>query len=97
MLINSQRLTTLACSAMVLSGCATAQQSRTAPPLSVNLSALQVCESILKPVAFPPATAQTNAKLAFVRDEAAIKIARYEIENGRRCVAQVRRSYAAPK
>src|SRR5271163_631804 len=72
-------------------------QLTAAPPLAVNLSALKTCEQILRAVALPPANAKTDARVAFVKDDAALITARREIEQGRRCVADVRRRYAQPK
>jgi len=78
-----------------LFGCVT--DSKGTPPFAVDLSALQVCERVLAPVKRPAVTATTDARVAFVKDDAALSIARGEIKNGRRCVADVRQRYAAQK
>ena len=84
---------------LALTGCVTDQEAlmQGMPPLAVNLSALSVCERILQPVQFPPVNAKTDARVAFVRDEAAIRIMQKNIINGRACIADVRRRYANPR
>jgi hypothetical protein len=77
--------------APALCGCETDRLG--APPLTVNLAALKVCERILMPVTAPVVTAQTDARVAFLEADAALAIARGEIRNGRHCVADVRQRY----
>lgn len=79
--------------APTLCGCVTDGTSGT-PKLAVNLSALQVCETILKDVPLPAVTAATDARVAWARDELALAVARGEITNARNCVVYVRRRYA---
>ena len=83
--------------AMLLAGCAE-QKLRTLPPsLSVNLSSLSTCQRVLQNVPFPVATPSTAAINAFLADEAALKVARFEIKQAKRCIAYVQTLYARAK
>lgn len=49
---------------------------------------------MLAPIALPAVTASSDARIAFERDDAALMVARDEIDAGRSCVADVRQRYA---
>lgn len=65
------------------------------PP--VDLKALAVCERVLAPVPLPVVTAATDARVAFIRDEAALITANGRLRTGRACVADVRQRYGGKK
>ena len=79
--------------AAALCACATVG-NKGVPPLSVDLSALKVCEAMLKGVPLPAVTASTDARVAWAKDEFALAVARGEITNARNCVVYVRQRYA---
>jgi hypothetical protein len=84
----------LASLALPLCACA-ADKSHGIPPLAVKMPS--VCERLLPPIALPPIAATDDARVAFVKDDAALIKARAEIERGRHCVIEQRELYAAPK
>lgn len=82
----------------MLALCACATEPKALPqPLSVDLSALSTCETILKPVGFPPAKVGDDAPSAFVRDESALLAANGRIAAGGKCVRDVREKYSGGK
>lgn len=78
----------------MLCGCAGGNLKPAPAPLAVDLSALRTCEQLLVPPALPAITAQTDARVAFVRDEAALLTAIDELATGGACVKRVRESYS---
>lgn len=54
------------------------------------------CERVLVPVALPAVAPTDDARVAFVKDDAALIRASGEIARGRRCLAEQRALYAAP-
>jgi hypothetical protein len=89
------RLAPLALSALLLCGCANQSLIKAGiPALTVNLSALDTCKAALADVALPPVTAATDARAAFVADDAKLIEARGEIAIGRTCITDVQQSYA---
>lgn len=77
---------------MSLCACAGANKDLPAP-LKVDLGALRVCEDILKPVPRAAVTAQSDARVAFVKADAAAVVANGRIGRGRECVSDVRKLY----
>lgn len=82
----------LAVSALPLCGCAGNPGN---PGLIVNVPT--TCERVLKDVPLPLVKKTDDARDAFVKDEAALIIARGEIRTGRNCVADMRTRYATGK
>lgn len=81
-----------------LCGCAANPDKRAAPAaIAVNASALVTCEAILKTVPLADVKAGDDALGAFLKADAATITANDRIATGRRCVAEVRKRYAAPK
>ena len=81
--------------APLLCGCAHPNELTGTPPLAVEIP--NTCERILKPVPLPKVTAKTDARGAFLADDAALITAHGEIESGRGCIADVRTRYAKPR
>lgn len=81
--------------ALPLCGCVTNPAGTL--PLAIDLSALDTCARLLAPVALPKITAKTDARVAFVRDEAALITARNEIAIGRGCIVDVKQRYGTGK
>lgn len=78
----------------MLCGCATAPSPDKALPATHNLAALDTCSRVLADVPLPTVTATTDARDAFVRDDAALLKARGEISTGRNCIGDVKSAYA---
>jgi hypothetical protein len=87
-------LLALASSALTLSACGTDGKLGGAPPLVVKVPT--TCERILAPVALPDVKPTDDARVAFVRDDAALIRARSEIYRGRHCIHDQRLLYATP-
>jgi hypothetical protein len=81
----------------MLCGCASSAKRELPAPLQVDLGALAKCEQLLGPVPLPAVTAKTDARAAFVRDEAALLAANGRLGAGRSCVADVRRAYGGAR
>ena len=80
--------------ALLLCGCAHDPNSLAGtPPLAVSQPT--ICERVLAPVALPPVKATDDARMAFLKDDAALITAHNEIEQGRGCIAEQRQLYAA--
>lgn len=79
--------------ALGLSGCANANKL----PVLARAIPTQACEKILQPVPLPEVRPTDDARLAFMKDEAAIITANGRIDAGRDCVAAVRKSYDEEK
>lgn len=74
--------------ASILGGCAHA------PLAELNRSIpTQRCERILQSVPLPKIGPNDDARVAFMKDEAALITANGRIRTGRNCIAHVRRSY----
>lgn len=78
-----------ACLALSLCGCASD------PKLAVLERSVptEPCEKILQRVPLPIVRPTDDARLAFMKDEAALLSANQRIDAGRNCVADVRQSY----
>lgn len=76
----------------MLSGCVTTQPDPGGDPLAVSLPA--TCEEFLTPVDLPPVDATTDARAAFVYDDAALLTANERISKGRDCLHDERNAYA---
>lgn len=79
---------------MTLCGCANL------PSLPAELARAlptETCEQILEQVPLPEVSANDDARVAFMRDDAALITANARISAGRNCVADVRTSYAGSK
>lgn len=61
-------------------------------PLGTRIPA--TCERILKRVPMPPVAETDDARIAFMRDEAALITANGRIDAGRNCIADVRADLA---
>lgn len=75
--------------ALVLCGCASADKL----PVLARAVPTQTCEKILQPVPLPEVRPTDDARVAFMRDDAALITANGRIDAGRNCVAAVRKSY----
>jgi hypothetical protein len=82
--------------ALLLCGCAHTPQVADTTPLNRAIPT-QTCEQILRAVPLPKVTAETDAREAFIRDDAALLNANGRINAGRNCIVSVRTDYAAPK
>ena len=87
----------LALLAPALCGCEPINNLTAPTAAPVNIFALQTCTRILAPVQLPNVNVETDARDAFVRDDAALQTAIGEINVGRNCISRVMRSYAQPK
>lgn len=85
--------------ALTLCGCAASDLKPTpgTPKLAVDLSALDVCAKVLAPVGLPAVKPQDDARVAFMKDDAALIRARNEIFTGRNCIGDVKKAYAGQK
>lgn len=79
---------------LTLCGCAASSNPAGAPGLAVK--APVACERVLVPVELPAVKATDDARVAFVKDDAALIKARGVIARGRSCLAEQRALYAAP-
>ena len=91
---------TVACSALLLTGCAElkdklASFSKGDAPLAVTLPA--VCEVFLQPVKVPVVSAKTDARLAFTRTADALDDANDRLIVGGYCVRDERVAYEGSK
>lgn len=91
--ISALPLLVLASLGATPSGCVTSNPAGT-PPLAVTLPV--ACELVLKAPALPVIAPTDDARVAFVKDDAALIKARGTIARGRRCLAEQRALYAAP-
>ena len=80
----------LASSALALSSCVRRLDSVPAP-LAVDLP--DICEQILKPVPLPDIRPDDDARVAFMRDDAALLEANDRIVTGGNCLRDQRRGY----
>lgn len=81
---------------MALSLCSCAHDPARLPaPLQVDLEALKTCEAILKSAPLPAIKPTDDARLAFIKDDAALITANGRIDKGRACVADTRQRYGA--
>jgi hypothetical protein len=83
--------------ALLLCGCATVGKpvdARDAPSAAVALP--QACEKVLQRVPLPAVTPSDDARVAFLKDDAALITANGRIAAGRACVRDERQRYAAP-
>jgi hypothetical protein len=77
-----------------LCGCVTTEQGAVGLARAIPT---QTCELILKAVPLPQATATTDARAAFIEDDAALLTANDRIRAGRHCIADIRTGYAAKR
>lgn len=81
----------LASSAILLCGCASLASREGAPPLTRALP--DTCEKVLAAVPLPPVKPSDDARLAFLKDDAALITANGRISAGRNCVHDMRARY----
>lgn len=77
---------------MALCGCASVSNRPGTPSLRVDIP--DTCERVLTPVPLPHVSADDDARVAFMRDEAALIAANSRISVGRACIKDVRERYA---
>lgn len=77
---------------MALSLCGCAAGNERLAPLARKI-ATEPCESILQPVPLPDVQPTDDARVAFMKDDAALITANGRIDAGRNCVSAVRKSY----
>jgi len=82
--------------ALPLCACADINKPGATTPLDRAIPT-QTCEAILTPVKLPIITKATDARIAFVKDDAALLTANGRITAGRNCIANVRTHYATGK
>lgn len=70
-----------------LCGCATAGKNA---PSSLKVEIPDTCERILRTVPLPAVKPTDDARVAFIKDDAAVLAANGRIAAGRRCIADVR-------
>jgi len=78
----------------VLWGCAGMHADLPAP---LQVQVPDICERVLEPVGMPPVTPRDDARVAFMKDEAALITANERIKGGRACVQDMRSGYAGTK
>lgn len=77
---------------MSLSGCASFKAAELPAPLRASLP--DICELILTPVDMPAVGPKDDARVAFMKDEAALIVANERIKGGQGCVRDMREDYA---
>lgn len=84
--------------ALALCGCASLDRFRKSElPAPLKVSMPDICELILTPVAMPDVGPKDDARVAFMKDEAALIVANERINGGRACVQDMREDYAGKK
>lgn len=63
----------------------------------MDLKALDVCRRFLDPTPLPPVAETDDARVAFLKDEAALFSANADKAAANKCVAGVQQRYAGPK
>lgn len=83
---------TSALSVLMLCGCASFRSADLPAPLKAVLP--DICERILEPVDLPAVGPEDDARVAFMKDDAALIVANGRIAGGRACVRDMRDDYA---
>jgi len=78
--------------ALSLCGCAGLRKTELPAPLKASLP--DICELILTPVDMPAVSPRDDARVAFMKDEAALIVANERIKGGQACVRDMREDYA---
>lgn len=80
--------------ALALCGCAGLDKPfRKELPAPLKVALPDICELILTPVEMPAVGPKDDARVAFMKDEAALLVANERIKGGRACVRDMRQDY----